>query len=92
MLDAKLQLSSAYQPQIDGQAECVNQCLEMFLRCAVHDTPTKWFNWLALAEFWYNTSPHSVLGCSPFKALYGVEPVLANSVHTEVADLLKELV
>jgi hypothetical protein len=70
----KLQLSSAYHPQSDGQTERVNQCLEMFLRCAVHDMPSKWAKWLDSAEFWYNSCYHSSLQCSPFKALYGVEP------------------
>ena len=40
--DTKLHMSTAYHPQTDSQSERVNQCLEMYLRCAVHDNPTKW--------------------------------------------------
>lgn len=42
----------------------------MYLRCAVHDNPNKWTSWLPL-----NTNYHSSLGCSPFKALYGYDPI-----------------
>lgn len=37
-----LHMSSSYHPQSDGQTERVNQCLEIFLRCFVHSTLTKW--------------------------------------------------
>lgn len=59
--------TTAYHPQIDGQSERVNQCLEMYLRCVVHDSPKKWKNWLTPAELWYNSCFHTSLGCSPFK-------------------------
>lgn len=69
-----MRLSTAYHPQTDGQTERLNQCLETYLRCFVHTCPTKWKQWLSLAEFWYNSSIHSALGTTPFQALYGYSP------------------
>jgi len=71
LADVQLKMSSAYHPQTDGQTERVNQCMETFLRCFVHAALVKWFEWLHLAEFWYNSSRHSALDRSPFEALYG---------------------
>lgn len=70
----QLRMSSSYHPQTDGQTERVNQCLETFLRCFVHACPTQWSRWLALAEYWYNTSFHSSLGTTPFEVIYGHKP------------------
>lgn len=70
----QLHLTTAYHPQSDGQTERVNQCVEMYLRCAVQDSPRTWKAWLSLAELWYNSSYHTSLNCSPFQALYGYEP------------------
>jgi len=82
-----LHFSTAYHPQSDGQTERINQCVEMYLRCAVQDSPSTWKSWLSLAELWYNSSLHSALGCSPFKALYGYEPSLGvvTSVPPDIA-------
>jgi hypothetical protein len=48
--------------------------LEGYFRCFTHACPTKWIQWLSLAEFWYNTSFHSALGKSPFEVLYARSP------------------
>jgi hypothetical protein len=70
----QLRMSSSYHPQTDGQTEHANQCLETYLRCFVHACPSQWSRWLALAEYWYNTSFHSALGTTPFEVLYGHKP------------------
>jgi hypothetical protein len=69
-----LRMSSSYHPQTDDQTERLNQTMETYLHCFVNVCPLKWSQWLSLAKYWYNTSYHSVIGCSPFQALYGYEP------------------
>ena len=64
----------AYHPQIDGQTEVVNRCLENYLHCLAGDKPTKWIQWLSLAEWWYNTTFHISTGVTPYEALYGQKP------------------
>ena len=70
-MKTKLLHSSAYHPQTDGQTEVVNRCLENYLRAYVFNEPRNWERYLYLAEFSYNTSHHSTIDMTPFKALYG---------------------
>jgi hypothetical protein len=75
----KLQLSSAFHPQSDGQSEAANKVISMYLRCLVGDRPRQWLKWLPWAEFCYNSSFQASLKTSPFQVVYGREPP---SVHT----------
>jgi len=69
-----LKMSLVYHLQTDGQTERINQCLEIYLCCFVYACLIKWYEWLHLVEFWYNTSPHATLGKTPFEVLYGHSP------------------
>ncbi|KAL4569364.1 hypothetical protein LXL04_025000 [Taraxacum kok-saghyz] len=81
-LGTKLQHSSAYHPQTDGQTEVVNRCLEAYLRAFAYEQPRSWRKYLYLAEFWYNTSFHSSINMTPFKAMYGQD---VSAIHEYTA-------
>nr|GEV37467.1 putative reverse transcriptase domain-containing protein [Tanacetum cinerariifolium] len=70
-LGTRLDLSTAYHPQTDGQSERTIQTLEDMLRACVIDFSGSWDIHLPLAEFSYNNSYHSSIRCAPFEALYG---------------------
>ncbi|GJW73178.1 reverse transcriptase domain-containing protein [Tanacetum coccineum] len=70
-LGTRLDMSTAYHPQTDGQSERTIQTLEDMLRACVIDFGGNWDVHLPLAEFSYNNSYHSSIRCAPFEALYG---------------------
>lgn len=67
----------AYHSQSDGQTEALNKSKEGYLRCYFNEKPKTWKQWLPLAEWWYNSSFHTTMKFTPFKALYGY-PWVAN--------------
>jgi hypothetical protein len=67
----KLQLTSAFHPQSDGQAVAMNKVITMYLCCLVSDRPRQWLPW---AEYCYNTAFQSSIRTSPFKVVYGRDP------------------
>ncbi|GKB12420.1 putative reverse transcriptase domain-containing protein [Tanacetum coccineum] len=70
-LGTRLDMSTTYHPQTDGQSERTIQTLEDMLRACVIDFGGSWDVHLPLAEFSYNNSYHSSIRCAPFEALYG---------------------
>lgn len=77
-MKVRLRFSTAYHPQTDGQTERVNQCLESYLRSMTFQEPNHWHSWLALAEWWYNTTYHTSIQMTPFQAMYGYPPPQIN--------------
>ncbi|KAI3712432.1 hypothetical protein L1987_70988 [Smallanthus sonchifolius] len=70
-LGTRLDLSTAYHPQTDGQTERTIQNLEDMLRACVIDFGGNWDSHLSLIEFSYNNSYHTSINMAPFEALYG---------------------
>ncbi|GKA98989.1 putative reverse transcriptase domain-containing protein [Tanacetum coccineum] len=70
-LGTRLDMSTAYHPQTDGQSERTIQTLEDMLRACVLDFGKGWDRHLPLVEFSYNNSYHTSIKAAPFEALYG---------------------
>lgn len=90
----KLQMTSAFHPQSDGQTEAANKVTIMYLRCLTGDRPRQWLRWLPWAEFIYNTAFQSALKTTPFQIVYGREAPSIRSYEpgeTRVAAVAKSM-
>ncbi|KAJ0435298.1 putative nucleotidyltransferase, Ribonuclease H [Helianthus annuus] len=68
---SRLDMSTAFHPQTNGQSERTIQTLEDMLRACVIDFGKGWEKHLPLIEFSYNNSYHTSIQAAPFEALYG---------------------
>jgi hypothetical protein len=67
----KLDFSSAYHPQMEGQTEVVNRYLGALLRSLVEENLKSWYLQLYQVEFAYNRSVNRSTGLNPFTIIYG---------------------
>ena len=74
-LGTKLKFSTTCHPQTDGQTEVVNRTLGTLLRVLVKKNLKAWDLLLAHAEFAYNRAPSRTTNESPFKVVYGQNPL-----------------
>ncbi|KAL4011264.1 hypothetical protein IC575_028316 [Cucumis melo] len=70
-LGTRLDFSTAFHLQTDGQTERLNQVLEDMLRACVLEFSGSWDSHLHLMEFAYNNSYQATIGMAPFEALDG---------------------
>ncbi|KAH9657047.1 hypothetical protein KPL70_022889 [Citrus sinensis] len=74
LTNTRLNFSSAYHPQTDGQTEVVNRSLGNHLRSLVGDNLKMWDQKLYQVEFTYNRAVKRSTGLSPFQVNYGYNP------------------
>jgi len=74
LLQVKLNGSTAFHPETDGQTERVNQTLEQYLRSYCSYQQDDWVSLLPLAEYVYNTLASESSKLSPFEINYGFVP------------------
>jgi hypothetical protein len=70
-MDTKLNFSTTYHPQTDGQTKRTNQVMEDMLRACALQHGSSWDKSLPYAEFSYNNSYQASLKMSLFETLYG---------------------
>nr|GEY14380.1 reverse transcriptase domain-containing protein [Tanacetum cinerariifolium] len=70
-LGTRLDMSTTYHPETNGQSERTIQTLEDMLRACVLDFGKGWDKHLPLVEFSYKNSYHTSIKAAPFEALYG---------------------
>ena len=67
-------MSTAYHPRTDGQAERTNQEAEIYLCMYCNKRQNNWHLWLPLAEFVHNQCPSATTGQTPFSMIMGYTP------------------
>ena len=96
LLEYSLSLSTAYHPQTNGETECINQKLEVYLQIFCQNYPFSWANRLPTIKFTNNHCPHSVTNISPFYLMHDYEPrpflsIISKTLIPAVNDHIKEL-
>ena len=79
-LGTKLNMSTAYHPQSDGQTERANRTIEDMIRSYVNYRQNDWDEHLVNCEIAYNNSINATTGYSPFYLTTGQHPLLPGNL------------
>nr|GFA44744.1 putative reverse transcriptase domain-containing protein [Tanacetum cinerariifolium] len=93
-LGTRLDMSTAYHPETDGQSERAIQTFKDMLRACAIDFGKGWVNHLPLVEFSYDNSYHASIKATTFESLYGRKcrsPIRWTEVLERVGDVAYKL-
>jgi len=79
----RLNMSSSFHPETDGQTERVHRTLEEMLRHYVAADHSDWDELLPCAMFAYNDAAHASTGLSPFQVVFGRRPLTPAALLAE---------
>ncbi|MCO5613023.1 hypothetical protein L7F22_067297 [Adiantum nelumboides] len=74
-IGTRLQFSSSFHLQTDGQSEIANSVVLDLLKSYISDQKNQWERYLPLVEFAYNNTIHSSTGKAPFEIVEGAMKV-----------------
>ena len=74
LLGIRQRLSTAFQPQTDGQTEHIDQIIEHYIPTFINYEQTNCSQILPMVEYDYNNSITTVTNQSPFYSNYGIHP------------------
>ena len=76
LIDAAKTRTTPYHPQGDGQVERLNKSLVKILCKLISDHRRDWADFVPKAVLAYNTSVHESTGSTPYRLMFGREPIL----------------
>nr|GEX88369.1 reverse transcriptase domain-containing protein [Tanacetum cinerariifolium] len=90
-LGTRLDLSTAYHPEIDGQSECTIQTLKDILRACAMDFGGNRDTHLPLVGFSYNNSYHSSIKCAPLGEGKLLRPEIVQETTDKIVQIKERL-
>lgn len=70
----RLNMSTTYHPETNGNIEVLNRGLQTYLRCFAFEQLKQGCSWLHWTEYWYKTSYHSAAQSTSFELVYDRPP------------------
>src|SRR5260370_9045539 len=86
LLGVKIQLSTSFHPQMDGQTEQMIQNVVQILRASICPDQQDWALKIPMTEFAINSSINNLTGFAPFELIYAYIPQITMTLNILASD------